>query len=514
LTLGPVDFPTLGWQIVDWIETYLVHGPGDVQGEPIELDDEMALHICHAYRLDPVTGRRVIRRDILSRPKGRAKSEIAGMIVCAEALGPVRFDGWDAAGEPVGVRVTYPFIRCLATEEEQSGNTYDNVKVMLEEGEAANEYAVDPGITRTFIKEPGGGEITPSTASSAAKDGGKETFAVADETHLYVLPELHRMHATVRRNTGKRKIAEPWMLDTTTAYEPGEGSVAELAAREYERLDQEQLRARGVLYDHREAPPLNEKDFASDRKLRAALEEVYGPFARVMDLDRLVADIRDPTAKEADSRRYWLNQRVKGERRWLDIEADWNPLARPHVAVDPGETITIGFDGSRTRDATVLRGCRLSDGHTFTLGFWERPENPQLRRGWEVPTHEVDATVDAAFETYDVWRLYADPPFWQDYVDAWAGRYGSERVIKWYTNRDTQMARAVEECETAILAAARRRMTATRGSRATSATRTAARRESVMCSRRSRATRRTAWTARSPRSSPEKHAATRSPPAR
>src|SRR6185312_13296030 len=81
------------------------------------------------------------------------------------------------------------------------------------------------GLTRTLL--PDGGEIIPSTASNAAKDGGKETFVVFDETHLYVLPELRKMYRTVRRNLAKRKAAEPWSLETSTMYLPGEGSVAE-----------------------------------------------------------------------------------------------------------------------------------------------------------------------------------------------------------------------------------------------------------------------------------------------
>jgi hypothetical protein len=28
----PVTFTTLGWTVIDWIESYLVHGPGDIQG--------------------------------------------------------------------------------------------------------------------------------------------------------------------------------------------------------------------------------------------------------------------------------------------------------------------------------------------------------------------------------------------------------------------------------------------------------------------------------------------------
>jgi len=63
-------------------------------GEPIVLDDEFYEFVVRAYRLDPEIGRRRYRRAFLSRAKGRAKSELAGMLASAEALGPVRFDGW------------------------------------------------------------------------------------------------------------------------------------------------------------------------------------------------------------------------------------------------------------------------------------------------------------------------------------------------------------------------------------------------------------------------------------
>jgi hypothetical protein len=96
---------SLGWQLADWIEAYCCHGPGDIQGEPIELDDEWLRFLVHAYRIDPETGRRIYDEGVLSRPKGRAKSELAGFVGIAEAFGPVRFDGWDADGQPVGRRL-------------------------------------------------------------------------------------------------------------------------------------------------------------------------------------------------------------------------------------------------------------------------------------------------------------------------------------------------------------------------------------------------------------------------
>lgn len=155
-----------------------------MQGQPIALDDEFRAFIYRCYEVFPRgharEGRRVYRRAFLSRSKGRAKSALAGMIVCAEGLAEVRFDGWDANGDPVGRPVTAPVIRCFATEEGQAGNTYDNVVFMLREGTVADEYpGLDVGLTRTFL--PDGGRIVALSSSAASKDGGRDTFSVFDE---------------------------------------------------------------------------------------------------------------------------------------------------------------------------------------------------------------------------------------------------------------------------------------------------------------------------------------------
>jgi hypothetical protein len=442
--LPPVHFPTLGWQVIDWIEEYLVHGPGDVQGTPWEIDDEIALHICWLYRVwpqdHPRAGTRIIHRGVLSRPKGRAKSEIAGGLVCAEALGPVRCDGFDANGDPVGVPVVYPFIRCLATEEGQAGNTYDNVFYMLTEGRVVDEYAVDPGLSRTFIREPGGGEITPSSSGSASKDGGKESFSVADETHLYVSRALRGMYRTVARNTGKRKEAEPMMYDTTTAWEPGERSIAELAGERYADMPVEEAVTRhGVLYDHRQgAEP---KRFGDDRSLIKAMREGYGPAADWMDFHRIVRIIRDAEDPEAEAYRYWLNRPRRGASHWLapdEIKAVLKPFP-----VEPGAPITLGFDGSEADDHTTLWGC-TEPGDIFPIGIWTpAPNEPHWRQA-------VMDAVDWTFETFRIVRFYADPPWWQEELARWAARYGSPPLAEFWTNQDAKMAVACGALRTAI----------------------------------------------------------------
>lgn len=433
MPLPPVTFPTLGGQVAYWIEAMLCHGPGDVQGDRLTLSAEMLLHLCWAYRLFPKghahEGERMVHHDVIKRAKGWAKSEFAAEIVCAEALGPVRFDGWDADGQPVGVNVKYPFIRCLATEEEQSGNTYDNVAFMLREGEAANCYSVDVGLTRAYIKESGGGEIVPSTSGSASKDGGKETFSVADETHLYTSDNLRAMYRTVARNTGKRKAAQPWMLDTTTAWQPGERSIAEATAEKHSEVPTEEAVVnRGVLFDDRVGgiPPR----FGDDRSLKKAIREAYGDEAARMDYDRIVRIIRDSEDPEAEAYRYFLNRPRAGVSQWL--HPDEIKAVLGELDVEPGSMVTLGFDGSENDDHTALMGC-TSEGDLFTIGIW-RPQADDL--GWR---DEVDAAVDWAFNTFKVQRMYGDPPYWIDYMARWAKKHGRKRVIEFWTNADAKM---------------------------------------------------------------------------
>ncbi|TXS35366.1 terminase TerL endonuclease subunit [Streptomyces sp. t39] len=458
---------SLGYALADWIEFYLVHGPGDVQGQEIELDEEILRFIvcCYAIGAD---GRRRFDEAMLSRAKGRAKSEIAGMLVVAEALAPVRFDHWAEAGEvsdwgyeyqkgePVGRPVTYPFIRCLATEETQAGNTYANVTYMLSHSELLQEDypGVDVGndwqtSTRVFL--PGGGEIRPSTASSAAKDGGKESFSVADETHLYVLPELRDMYDTVQQNTMKRKIAEPWFLQTTTMYAIGEDSVAERTHR-----DHKARKAPRLLVDHVQAPAALVEDEAYDDpgQLKRGLMQAYGPFARHMDLDRMMAKAYKPSQDRAKFRRYFLNLAVSTSETWLSRHL-WERCELPQDVAE-GERITLGFDGSDHDDCTAITACRLSDGYVFTPRFpdgrqmiwtkWDQgdPDN------WRVPRAEVRAAMTYLRQTYRVARAYGDPPDWRDECDDWAEEFGAEIFLIFETRVATRMCPALDRMLTAV----------------------------------------------------------------
>ena len=95
-------FPTLGYDIADWMTTYLLQPDTDSMVGFVPTQEQLEFLVA-LYELDPESGKRVKHRGVLSRPRGWGKSPFAAAIACVEAMGPVLCDGWDADGQPVGV---------------------------------------------------------------------------------------------------------------------------------------------------------------------------------------------------------------------------------------------------------------------------------------------------------------------------------------------------------------------------------------------------------------------------
>lgn len=445
-------WPTLGPQVCDFITKNLIFGPGDLRGLPAILDPEKQALIWHMYEVYPqghqFEGRRRFKRVGLSLAKGLAKTELAAWIAACELHpdAPVRSNGFDADGKlKQGKGVRSPFVPLVAFTEEQSEELcYGTLYVVLSEGPLASDFEI--GLER-IARRRGDGEAVPLAGAPSARDGSRTTFQVADETHWWTLPRLKQAHQTMMANLAKRLIADPWALEVTTAPEPGAGSVAE-DAMDYARAVQEDRASDSrFFFYHREAG--DEHDISTEEGARAAVIEASGAAAAWRDIEFIVELWRDPTTDRQYWERVWCNRLVKASAKAFD-PLRWGQLAKGgDYTIPDGALVTLGFDGALFFDSTGLVATEVATGFQQVVGAWERPYGT-VGDEWQVPEEDVDDVMGGAFQRWDVWRLYADPPWWQSWVAKWAGQHGAERVIAWHTNRRTPMTRALESFQTAI----------------------------------------------------------------
>ena len=455
---GADDFPSLGWGVLEWWADYLP-SPRDPSAEFL-LTNSQALQILEWFRIDPASGRYVYRRGYSRRSKGRGKSPIEAAKAIAEFAGPVRFDGWDADGQPVGrpwgrEGDPLPWVQVAAVSEGQTDNTWSVLYYFLTEndGRAADSLGIDAGLTRCFLRGQPGAKLEPVTASAGSREGQPITYGVLDETHLWTPRNGgEKLARTIRRNVAKMGGRS---YETTNAYSPGEGSVAEGSHKAV------QVGTAGVYADEIEAPRqidgvMVDVD-APDDVLRAALEVAYGTDTWWVDLDRIINEIRDPDTKWEDASRFFFNWNTKGGGSAVDAKR-WGELAQPRPE-PAGEHIGVGFDGSVSDDTTGLIGC-TADGYMWVLEAWERKrfEDGRPDKAWRVPRGEVGAKVRATFDRFNVGRMFGDPPKWATELESWADEFRlssgtveeRERVLAFDTNQRAKFCRAVDRFLTAI----------------------------------------------------------------
>ncbi|GAA1160859.1 hypothetical protein F4556_005193 [Kitasatospora gansuensis] len=442
----PGELPTLGYQVLGWIGENLIVPDGPAAGDPLYFTDEQAQFVLQLYAINPtfagpaIRGRalnngRRIRRGVLSRPKGWGKSPILAALCLAEALAPVVPDGWDADGEPVGREWTSlgfkAKVQLVAVSEDQTANTWDPLLEMARNGPVGDNYDIEP--MESFVNVPRG-RVEYVTSSGTSREGFRPVFSVMDQTESWTPSNGGRkLAATIRRNLGK---VNGCSVETPNAFIPGEGSVAERSFEAWKKQNEGRLKLdEGLLFDHREASA--DTDPADEASLLAGLAEAYGGSADAaggwVNLRRLLAEYWDPDTDPQDARRYYLNQVTHATDSWLS-QPEWAACAEPDTVVADGDTIVLGFDGSRRRnrgvtDATALIGCRVSDGHLFEIRVWEQPDGP-AGVNWQVPVAEVLAEVDAAFARWDVAGMYADPAKWESHLVGWEAKYGKQLRVK------------------------------------------------------------------------------------
>lgn len=409
---------TLGWEVLGWTAEYLRQPDGPDAGQRWNYTDEQVRLLLWWFALDEL-GRFVYRNGMLRRAKGWGKDPFAATLCATEFVGPCRFDGWDAQGEPVGKAHPAAWVSTAAVAKDQTKNTM-SLFPSLFSAAAITEYSIDLGKEIVYAHH-GRCRLEAVTSSPRALEGGRATFFLKNETqHWLKNNDGHEMAKVIARNATKARDASARALAIANAHEPGEDSDAEHDWEAWQKIDQGKSRARGFFYDSLEAPP--ELDLADEAQLRAGLRAARGD-SIWLDEDRHVEEVYDPRNSPATSRRFYLNQLVAAEDAWI-APHEWDALAELQT-VDDGEEVTLGFDGSKSDDHAALMACRVSDGYVFTLGVWDPAEYDG-----EVPRELVDGVVANAFGRFKVRAFFSDLHPFESYVDAWAEEYRKGLKVK------------------------------------------------------------------------------------
>lgn len=460
---GTLDiWPTLGPQICDFIESRFVYGPGTLKGEPYVVRDDFRYLLYRLYEHYPegyretygtesrdLSGRRRFQKGIISLPKGSAKTELMAIIALLELHpdAPIRFNGYDPEAEgglAPGRSVMSPFIPLLApTLEQLKDLAYGAAMEIVKDIDDAALF--DPNKERIMINGEGESKIIPVAASAGRLDGQKPTFQGIDESHRMVEDRHIAAVTTIENNLSKRFADDPWQLSTTTAGDPSEPS---MALREFQygmKIAEGKIKDPTTFFYHRATSDENANFDTMENRIKA-LKEASGPeAAKFRDLFSVAKKWDDENADHSYLERVWCNRWVQSSTSAFDAKK-FRELGDESLRIAPGSTIVLGFDGAISDDSTALVATEVETGIQNLVGIWEKPEDAKR---WQVPVGEVHAVMEDMFEFYDVLKLYADPPYWQESISKWAGRW-EKRVVEWPTRNETHIYYALRAYSEAI----------------------------------------------------------------
>lgn len=456
--------PTLGPQVAHFINTYGVHGPGDIKGQRFQLTNEELALLYSAYEIkldDYHEGRwrRRYRHVVYCRRKGLRKSEFMVQVMLVEFDGPARFShfatedgvdewGWHyRKGWPVGKRVTSPEIPVVATTERQVEKlAWGVARYVFANTPLSGRYVIQQDQIFFAGRQPEEGWMYPIPPTNAdAADGAKPTFVPREESHLWTAADLKETAETIDRNLIKRVAADPWTMDATTTYAPGEESVLENTDKARKAGDP------SILYDTRSASL--EWDLDDDDEWLQATVEAAGDGIAWANIEGQRSLWTKPGASRAKYCRFQLNQPMaienkpfSGEK--MDVFADPKRTPGPSTRTP----ILVFLDGSLTRDATALIAWTIEERpHLFLVGMWERPD-AGLREDWSVPKRQVTDRVAETMSSYLVPTLAGDSDrFWNPQLTAWEDEYGEEVVVHVPTRQGKLAGNAIDNFEEEFL---------------------------------------------------------------
>jgi phage terminase large subunit-like protein len=428
--------------VADWIERKLVHGEGDSLGQPITLDPFQRYILRRKYQYNPATGRLLYDRVLVGMAKGNAKTELMANDGIARLVSPIA---------PLS-----PNIPVAAASWEQANRLFGAARLAIEESPELAETFKGSIFEDRILNPIRPGVLARIAAIAGTNDGGLPSDCYEDELHEWEGERRERVDVVLGNGLKKRTpravlpngqvILGGQQVRISTAGDNPNGLLRRLYDHGRKVASGETLDPRFLILWWEAG---EEHDLDTEQGLMAAIRDANPAEGSFVDMTNLTDRFHDPTLARYEYERYHLNRWSMAPDAWIALDT-WMGRRHPNGLIQPPKDtpITIGFDGSKSRDSTALMGCTL-DGHLFEIGVWERDQwNPE----WTVPRAEVDRKVDWAMSQWDVTLMYADPPRWERELEDWSAKYGERRVLAFDTAVGERMAPAIGQFHDAVMA--------------------------------------------------------------
>lgn len=387
-----------GPDVTDFASTLLRASRGFKSGEPLEFTAWQSWLMDRLFELDPVTGLMRYRRAVIGLPRKNGKS-LLGTAIALEHLvyGPTGAQVYSAAADRAQAKIVF--------------------------GEARQQVLNNPALSRIIkvyrdaMELPAKGSVYRALSADAMRAHGlAPSLVVADELHAWPSSASNTRGDELWEalTQGSADRPESLVVGITTAG----GHTDTLLGRLYEHGKRVSA---GEIDDPQFGFWWWEAGQNADPTDPASWTIANPNLAEgLLDLGDFEAAIASAgSAGFAGFQRYRLNQWVRLAGEDFVSPHHWSEALREQ-GVRKGATVTAGFDGSVSGDAT---GIVIQDVETGTFkvhAVWEPdPQNPE----WTVDRADVNAAVKRLFEDYDVRMFWCDPSFYEPDVLEWSKEY-------------------------------------------------------------------------------------------
>ena len=333
---------THGPLVAAWMEETLVHGPGDLYGRPYRLTDDQRRFVDRLYACDG-DGRLVVRRALLGRAKGWAKTELAAAVALERFAGPLTPPS--------------PEVVLAAASYDQAGIAYGTARAMVDEGPL--RAFIESFENEMLFRDGSPGRLFRVAAQAGTADGLRPTACVYDELHEWT---GNKERVAVVLGNGLRKRAGGLELAISTAgVDLDESLLGKLYQRGRRIESGEQPAEAAFLFDWAEADA--GLDLADPEQRRVAALQA-NPHADLFGItDGIVQRWDEVPAFEWT--RYHANRWTRTTDCWLpagvweDCEGD--------ASIPAAGRVTVGVDVALKHDSTAVVAVHRDEAGRFRV---------------------------------------------------------------------------------------------------------------------------------------------------